>query len=274
MGYASRPGASRFGTKRGIRDAGKKTMGIVTEPLFLLSAAAVLVAVLAPVLLASRKNFTYAVLYDGMFEVEAEADGEDSPDNEQAARERVRVVAVELKNSSGLNIERSHYARPITVGFGEGGKVLDAEVVEEEPSGLGVTLRGVPERDPERVALGPVLFKDGNAVLLEAVVAGSEPGEVEVDSRMVGIDRIAQQRRGTVGKRVLDARGGEERNPQIGFFESRTAQNAGGRIVPVQKRRDRARWDLRLPCCTAPYERYAACGPRTSAAFLQTVRRS
>lgn len=31
-----------------------------------------------------------------------------------------RVAAMELRNSSGLSIERPHYARPISVGFGEG----------------------------------------------------------------------------------------------------------------------------------------------------------
>lgn len=178
-------------------------MSIVAEPLFLLAFAAVLSAMLAPMLLAPRRKFTYAVLYDELFEVEAETDGEDSPDNEEAAREQVRVVAVELRNSSGLNIERSHYDRPITVGFGEGAKVLDAEVIEEEPPGLGATLRGVPDLDPERVALAPLLLNDGNMVLLEAVVADSGQGEIEVDGRMVGIDGIAEQRRSNVEKTVL-----------------------------------------------------------------------
>lgn len=67
-------------------------MSIVAEPLFLLSAAAVLVAVLAPVLLAPRKAFTYAVLYDGLFEVSAGPGAEDGPDGE-AAGERMRAVA-------------------------------------------------------------------------------------------------------------------------------------------------------------------------------------
>ena len=178
-------------------------MSIVTEPLFLLSFAAVLAAMLAPVLIVSRTNFFYAVLYDGLFEVASEADGEEAPEKSEVAGGEVRVVAVEIRNSSGLNIERSHYDRQITVGFGEGAKILDAEVIEEEPSALGVTLRGVPDHDPEKVALGPILFNDGNMVLVEAVVAGSTLGKVEVDGRMVGIDGIAEQRRSTVEKSVL-----------------------------------------------------------------------
>lgn len=178
-------------------------MSILAGSVFLLSAAAVLAAMLLPVLLAPRKDFGYAVLYDGLFEAAAEPDGEDLPEDEEVASERVRVVAVEIRNSSGLNIERSHYVRPITVGFGEGARVLDAEVIEEDPPGIEASLRGVPERDPERVALAPVLLNDGDAVLLEAVVANSLQGEIEVDGRMVGIRHLVDRSQRTVEKTVL-----------------------------------------------------------------------
>lgn len=46
-------------------------MSILAGPVFLLSAAAVLAAMLLPALLAPRKDFGYAVLYDGLFEVAA-----------------------------------------------------------------------------------------------------------------------------------------------------------------------------------------------------------
>ncbi len=176
-------------------------MNVLAEPLFVLSTIVVLVAILAPVLLLHRKEFTYVVRYDGLFEIAAEADGEDGPG--EIAGEEVRVVVVELKNSSGRHIDRSHYARPITVGFGEGARILGAEVVEEAPSGIGATLRELSDHTPERVALAPVLINDGNMVLLEAVVADSEQGEIEVDGRMVGIDGISEQRRSAVQKTVL-----------------------------------------------------------------------
>ena len=177
-------------------------MSFVSEPLFLLAAAIVLVAVVVPVLLAPRGGFTYAVLYDGLFEIPAEPKGEDGPD-EEAAGERVRVVAVELKNSSGRHIERSHYARPISVGFGEGARIVGAEVIGEDPPGIEASLRGLPERDPERVALAPVLLNDGDVVLLELVVGGIITGEIEADGRILGIKRIAEQRGGAVGKTTL-----------------------------------------------------------------------
>jgi hypothetical protein len=178
-------------------------VSILAGPVFLLSAAAVVAAMLAPVLLAPRKDFGYTVLYDGLFDVAAEIEGEDDPEKGEAEGEQVRVVAVELKNSSGLNIERSHYARPISVGFGEGARILDAEVIEEHPPGIEASLRGVPERDPERVALTPVLLNDGDVVLLEAVVADSLQGEIEVDGRIVGIRHLVDRGQRTVERTVL-----------------------------------------------------------------------
>lgn len=181
-------------------------MSILAGPVFLLWAAAVLAAMLLPVLLAPRKDFGYTVLYDELFEVAPEAGDEEGPEVEavgEAGGEQVRVVAVELRNSSGLNIERPHYARPISVGFGDGARILDAEVIEEDPPGIEASLRGVPERDPERVALTPVLLNDGDMVLLESVVADSLQGEIEVDGRIVGIRHIVDRGQRTVEATVL-----------------------------------------------------------------------
>jgi hypothetical protein len=178
-------------------------MSFLAGPVFLLWAAAVMAAMLLPVLLAPRKDFGYTVLYDELFEVAAETGDEDG----NAGDEQVRVVAVELRNSSGLNIERPHYARPISVGFGEGARILDAEVIEEDPPGIEASLRGVPERDPERVALAPVLLNDGDVVLLEAVVADAR-GEIEVDGRIVGIRHIVDRGRRTVETTVLSLANG------------------------------------------------------------------
>ena len=50
-------------------------MSILAEPLFLLSAAVFLAAVLAPVLLRSRKNFSYAMIYDTFLENAVESEG-------------------------------------------------------------------------------------------------------------------------------------------------------------------------------------------------------
>ena len=194
-----RGSARRSGRNEGIRYVGEAAMSIVTEPLFLLAFAVVLGAMLTPVLLLRRPGFTYAVLYDGLFEVSDEKDVEAAPG--EASDRRVRVVAVELRNSSGRHIERPHYARPITVGFG-GARILDAEVIEEDPPGIGTTLRGSPERDPERVALTPVLLNNGDLVLLEAIVADAG-GEIAVDGRMVGIRRMVDRGRRPLGSTVL-----------------------------------------------------------------------
>lgn len=59
-------------------------MSILAGPVFPLWAAAVLAAMLLPVLLAPRKDFGYTVLYDELFEVAAETGDEDGPEVEEA----------------------------------------------------------------------------------------------------------------------------------------------------------------------------------------------
>src|SRR5688500_11255292 len=50
--------------------------GILSKSLYLLAATGVLVAMLAPVLFVPGKNFAYVVLYNGLFNVAADPDGE------------------------------------------------------------------------------------------------------------------------------------------------------------------------------------------------------
>lgn len=194
---------------------------ILTEPAFLLSFAVVLVVVATPLLLARGRDFVYAVLYDGAFRAK-EGHKEIAGEKIQA----LRVVAVEIRNSSGLNIERSHYVRPITVDFGKEANILDAEVIEEEPPGIGITLRGLPQRDPGKVALEPVLLNDGDTVLLEIVVTNAQ-SDAEVDGRMVGIKKIADRSRSTVEKKTLAVVNGIPALLAIAFF-SLNSVVAGG----------------------------------------------
>lgn len=176
-------------------------MNVLVEPLLLLSTVVVLVAIFAPVLLSCRNEFTYAVLYDGLFDIAEDPGGEDKPD--ELAGEQVRVVAIELRNSSGRHIDRSHYARPITVGFDKEARILAAEMVEENPSGIGATLRGLSDHTPERVALAPVLLNNGDRLLLEVVVSDAAHGDVEVEGRIFGIKKIVDRSRSNLERSLL-----------------------------------------------------------------------
>jgi len=177
-------------------------MSVLLEPLFLLSVVGVLAAIFVPLLFVSRKNVSYRVLYDALFESAAEPQSETQPDEETSAGE-VRVVTIEFRNSSGLNIERSHYERPITVGFGEGARIVGAEVVEEKPDSIEAALRGLPEFDPERVAIDPVLLNDGDLLLLEIAVSNAAYGGVEVDGRIVGIREIVDRSQSNLERNLL-----------------------------------------------------------------------
>lgn len=177
-------------------------MNILLEPGFFLSAAAVLAAIFVPLLFISRKNFSYRVLYDALFESAVESEGETQPD-EETSTDEVRVVTIEFRNSSGLNIERTHYERPITVGFGEGARIVSAEVIEEKPPAIEASLRGLPEFDPDRVAIDPVLLNDGDLLLLEIAVANAAYGGVEVDGRIVGIKEVVDRSQSHLERNLL-----------------------------------------------------------------------
>ncbi len=162
----------------------------------------VLAAIFVPLLFVSRKNFSYRVLYDALFESAADPQGETQPEEETSAGE-VRVVTIEFRNSSGLNIERAHYERPISVGFGEEARIVSAEVIEEKPDSIEASLRGLPEFDPERVAIDPVLLNDGDLLLLEIAVSNAAYGGVEVDGRIVGVREIVDRSQSKLERNLL-----------------------------------------------------------------------
>src|SRR5215212_8359143 len=69
----------------------------------------------------------------------------------------------------GLDISREQYERRISFSFGENARILEAEVVEENPQGIGAEaiVYHVP---PDTLTLKPMLFTQGESIRLRVVV--------------------------------------------------------------------------------------------------------
>jgi len=139
--------------------------------------------IISPALNRARKTLSYRVLYDGPPNREMQA-------NEQAiTTENARLVDIKLENHGTIDIERSHFERPITFSFGTAAKVLYAEVVEEAPEGITVSLQTLPDK----VQFNPVLLNKGDSIRFVVFLSDANSEEIKVDGRIVGVSTIVDR---------------------------------------------------------------------------------
>lgn len=93
-------------------------------------------------------------------------------------------VVVDVRNAGNQDIEPAHFERSLTLRFGEQARVVFAEVIEEEPYGIGASV----EMHPDRVVLAPVLLNTGDLVSLYLTVY--RYNDIQVDGRIVGVKRV------------------------------------------------------------------------------------
>ncbi len=82
----------------------------------------------------------------------------------------------------GVDIAPSSYEREISFSFGKDARVLEAEVVEEDPEGIGATAYQL-EAKTDAFAITRVLLNQEDSVRLRAVV---ENPEVETYPSWIG----------------------------------------------------------------------------------------
>ena len=153
---------------------------------FVVLALLALAAVVVPIVGINRprKRSSYRVLFDDRLlsvrdeltsRVQVTFDGQPVRD--------VRMVIAHLMNTGNVPIEASDYIQPLGLSFGEA-TVLDAEVMDTRPNNMRVSL----ETNAGRVILTPDVFNGGDAISVRVLLAG--PGEVGIDGRIKGLDRI------------------------------------------------------------------------------------
>jgi hypothetical protein len=93
-------------------------------------------------------------------------------------------AVIEVVNSGNQSIEAEHYTRPLTFDFGKDARIFVAEVLYEEPNGIGASVRhGV-----QIATLEPVLLNAGD--ILGVRVLGVGLRWPRLDGRIVDVKQI------------------------------------------------------------------------------------
>jgi hypothetical protein len=98
----------------------------------------------------------------------------------------VLEVVVEVINSGNKEIVAEDYMRSLTFDFGEKAQVLLAEILYEEPNGIGASVK----KGPNKVTLVPVLLNARDRIGLRMLVSGLQ--RIIWDGRIVGVKKIAE----------------------------------------------------------------------------------
>jgi hypothetical protein len=101
--------------------------------------------------------------------------------NNQVVKD-LRLIIAEVWNSGRIPIPPEEFKSPITFSLVEPAKVLDTEVVAQEPTSLKASL----QRTPNSVILEPLLLNQNNKVRLKILVSGT--GLLSITSGIVGVE--------------------------------------------------------------------------------------
>jgi hypothetical protein len=110
----------------------------------------------------------------------------EADDGAELPADELFEVVLDVRNSGNESIETSHFERPLTLRFGKDARVVLADVVEEDPTGIGASL----DVGPDKVALDPVLLNAGDLMCLYLLVYRYE--QVQAEGRIVGVKRVKQ----------------------------------------------------------------------------------
>jgi hypothetical protein len=180
------------------------------------------VAVIVPVfvaLLSRRRNkLFFDVVSEVMLVVRRDEDSESNREKTRAKQNskigsgRVLFI-IDIHNPGwgilswlgGVDLSPSQYQRKISFSFGEGSRILEADVVMEDPQGIEAeAYRSLPKVD--RLVVKPTLLNQGDTIRLRAIVDNPRVESsifnssgfftVRADGRILGI-RALQRKRGT-----------------------------------------------------------------------------
>lgn len=106
----------------------------------------------------------------------------------------LNLIVVRFKNTGNVSITTKDYEYPIGISFGENSVVLSAEVINQEPKNLNVTVKNNPLNQStstlkcDYVSVNPLMLNSGDFYELKILV--SEFKKVNVDARIVEVKKI------------------------------------------------------------------------------------
>ena len=96
----------------------------------------------------------------------------------------VAEAVIEVVNSGNQSIEAEHYTRPLSFDFGDDARIFVAEVLYEEPRGIGASVR----RGVQIATLEPVLLNAGDIIGVRVLGVGLR--WPRLDGRIVDVKQI------------------------------------------------------------------------------------
>lgn len=100
--------------------------------------------------------------------------------------ENVAIVVIHLSYKGNEPIRRDDYEQTLTFDFHDQARVLDAEVLQTEPTNMNPVV--ISETDT-KVRLNPILLNDGNRITIKMLVENAERVP-KVDGRIAGVNKL------------------------------------------------------------------------------------
>lgn len=158
----------------------------VDSPIVTFVGTLVAVAALAITLIQwpRRKLWWEVVQFAPIVEVGSDPKATMQFDGQQWRADEVGELVIEVLNSGNQNIEAEHYTRPLTFEFSDEAQVLVAEVLYEEPDGIGASVY----KGSNTVTLEPVLLNAGDIVGLRMLIVRAQ--WINSDGRIASVKKI------------------------------------------------------------------------------------
>lgn len=103
-----------------------------------------------------------------------------------------KIFVIDLHNASGrlfgTDIASSQYEREISFSFGDRARVVEVDVMKEDPSGIGAEA-SIAGSHQEKLGLAPVLLNRGDWLRLKAVVE-NPTNHIIAEARILGIKKL------------------------------------------------------------------------------------
>ncbi len=168
---------------------------ILRDPLWqfvgaLLALVAILVSLGLYQIQRGRKELSYEMISrTRLLSVAEELQGKLQILFENTPVSKVDLVVLRLTNTGNTPVTSTDYEREVSFKFGEGVRILTAEVSETIPENL----RASVVLDDSRIVIQPALLNGGDSVTVKALLSQYDC-KIEVDGRIVGVKRIGQKR--------------------------------------------------------------------------------
>lgn len=110
----------------------------------------------------------------------------------------VHLLTVKITNSGNQSISSSDYERPLSIEVSSESKILTHEVVDQEPTNLGVS---IDVRENE-IIVAPTLLNEKDSFSIKALVSDFD-GKANIDGRINGVKSITQFKEGHMSFMIL-----------------------------------------------------------------------